>query len=447
MTQINFSLIGQENKIFIKVSQSPDRARCSKMKLEYIPNDIQKFSLKQSKMYYGELLAWHKECASDYDIDIELIKRLPSILQNMYYGVDKDIINKFCVGKESNSHNSTCQTFLFELPTIPHIALLQLGYISFIFTVFLNQNSHLIKSTLMNKHFTDAILSDDCSESVDSFKTLLDKILNLIDQQENYQATKQAILSINKDYHHIPFISLLNAKNLDENLYKKMGQLALNCSIPLKKRIIKILTTLQCYIHDDQIQKANFFVNNINLLAKENLFSQCLSAQGYMHSWNSETEDDEIYGWDSKEWEFIIKSKFSVRKDGRIQILINDSNALNHLHKPNLESALKSFFYKLKLEISCDSQLDKEIIFSPEASNRLKNSFVHADLNYFMQLMRQKNNYFSLFRQAHRHYNDHQTNFNKIPLEITDKIASLSSTNLDVSDVQATLTHVLNNRV
>lgn len=446
MSKIRFYVISQDNKIFIKVTQNTD-TRVTRSIVDNFPKNIQEFFLKRSKKYYSKLLTSHKEKERGYDKNIALSKRFPNILQSMYCGVNKDLISKFCIGAHTDSHPSSCSTFLFELPTIPHIALLQLGYISFTFNVFLTQNSYIRESLFTTNLHIDDASSDSCSEEIENFKALLNKILILIDEQKNYQATKKAILSIKQDYNDIPFISLLNAKNLDEKLYKKVGYLALDPATPLSLRIANLLTKLQCYIHNNQFQEATFFINNINLMTKEALFSKCLSKEGYMLGWNSETEGDEIYGWDSREWDFLMKSRFCVREDGRVQIIISNDDSINHFSSFNFKHAIKSFFLKLNLEISHDAQFNKEIIFSSTSSAILKNALIHADLHYFMELIKHKNNCFSLFRQAHKHYDDHQTNFNNIPLEVIDKIASLSATNLDIADAQATFTYVLNNRV
>lgn len=435
MSHLNFrlALIDGKIKIIINEVHLDDQKPSFPSDLAKYFSEYQCFSSYQSTIYY---------------ILSNLIKNSGEPGQRVTKPIQTHAISFFAQTNDNKWKPYKQTTSIFELPQTPHLALLWLAYISIAMTD--DFQTTFSKSTIEDKlkgakRYKDIPIF---SMKIDTFfgepygyhdfKQLLIELIEFSSGLSAYQATRDAIQHFLDNYHlgQAPFAAQLRAANLDKALFKSIGHQTLNLSIPLPDRTNNLLAYAQLLIRNNNTLELNFIINNINWMAKAKIYTQCLGKQA---------ADGGRYNLSYTEWDFFRDAEFNLLDDGRLSIDVQNNPTYIKLYAT--DEALKEQFKNemihvakvAGLEFDPATNFEKQLIFTPACSMKLKNQGLHLNLSYMKKLLQQKI-YFGLFRQAYAFQNEQNEEgmselSASLPVEIGEQIFSAITPELDNDDI------------
>ncbi len=349
-------------------------------------------------------------------------------------------------------------TLVFELPQIPHLALLLLAYVR---CIFINIYCHIefldysIESKLIKGEKEDFPCLPQSINEYFSHKcsgrgrgkcliALMKKIVSLSSQSDDYKLTRQAIETLSTQYKENgnPFLENLSTALQDKGLFNSIGEKTLDDKIPLEIRTRNLLAFAKGRLRDEQKIELNYIINHINSMVKERIYNKCLGQKA---------QDGSLYNQSCMERDFLRAAEFTLLRDGRLSIEVSTywEHYVPRKGNADLFQDKIIFFSKIiGLEFDVDTDFKKQIILTPNCSKELKNQGLHLNVTYMKKLLRQKC-YFSLFRQAYEAYGEeHESNFSSaLPIEIGEQIFDAISPELESKDRSESSNQVWTSRI
>lgn len=275
---------------------------------------------------------------------------------------------------------------------------------------------------------------------VDKLKIPSDKKLRLISALtgcHSYKETMKAVKKINSHYQvnrslsqPIPFLKFLHIKTRFQIQYGTVPETLLNEHVKLATKIKLLLTFTSDLINKNQQAELNFFLTNLNYLAKRTLFSLCLDKPSYDAFLTKDSSKK--YDWHYTEWSHFLRyAKFSLLPDGRIGIVDIKNNvgylkhyAIEKAGHPVFEEEMRALVDSLDLEIAADTLFHEKIIFTEKCTEKLKAMGLLYNGDYVKKLLFHRNKLNFFYRSTPI---TEDKNLLKIPESILENIIERST--------------------